>query len=203
MSVRSFVLTYYDSYHNDPKYQKSIDIQVNIFLSEPPHFLNSLNNLTVNIWSVYYYDLPDAFDPENNTFTISTIGENSFWTETAENSTHYLLKLDASQLGPLTLDTHYVIKIKIIDSTGAFTIYDLNVTVLKFIDPYFNNINNIALSNFKAREIDLSIISEFEISISDFKIEAYEWSTKNNLQWIQNKKTNGKISMIINPNSSL
>ena len=151
------------------------------------------------MWSVYYYDLPDASDPENNTFTISTIGENSFWTETAENSTHYLLKLDASQLGPLRLDTHYVIKIKIIDSTGAFTIYNLNVTVLKFIDPYFDNINNIPLSNNQAREIDLSIISEFEISIIDLKIQAYEWSTKNNLQWIQNKKTNDKISIIINP----
>ena len=151
------------------------------------------------MWSVYYSDLPDAFDPENNTFTISTIGENSFWTEIAENNTHYQLKLDASQLGPLTLNTHYVIKIKIIDSTGAFMIYDLDVTVLKFIDPYFDNINNIALSSFKVREIDLSIISEFEISIIDLKIEAYEWSTKNNLQWIQNIKTNDKISMIINP----
>ena len=78
-------------------------------------------------------------------------------------------------------------------------IYDLDVTVLKFIDPYFNNINNITLSNYQAREIDLSIISEYEISIIDLKIEAYEWSTKNNLQWIKNKKTNDKISMIINP----
>ena len=75
VSVRNFVLTFSDSYHSDPKYQKSIDIQVNIFLSEPPRFLNGLSNLTVNMWSVYYSDLPDAFDPENNTFTIKLILE--------------------------------------------------------------------------------------------------------------------------------
>ena len=102
----------------------------------------------------------------------------------------------------MAVDTNYVIKIKIIDSTGSFTIYDLNVTVLKFIYPYFNNINSITLSNLKAWEIDLSIISEFDISNFDLQIQAYEWSTKNNLQWIQNKKTNSSISMIINPNQA-
>ena len=81
---------YYDSYHQDPKYWSSVEFQVNVLLSEPPVFLNGFDNLTVNMWSVYLYDLPDASDPNNDTFTISVIGNNYFWTEITQNGTHGL-----------------------------------------------------------------------------------------------------------------
>ena len=195
----NFFLMYYDSYHQDPKYWSSVEFQVNVFLSEPPVFLNGFDNLTVNMWSVYLYDLPDASDPNNDTFTISVIGNNYFWTEITQNGTHGLLKLDASQLGPLTEDTGYVIEIKIKNSKGSFTTYGLNVLVLKYIKPYFSQINSIVLPNLQNKVLNFAIISEFELPDLHLQVQANEWTTNKTLQWISNTVLNYDISVTINP----
>ena len=190
---------YYDSYQQDPKYWSSAEFQVNVFLFDPPVYLNGFDNLTVNMWSVYLYDLPDASVLNNDTFTISVIGNNSFWTEITQNGTHGQLKLDAGQLGSLTEDTHYVIEIKIKNSKGSFMTYGLIVIVLKYIKPYFSQINSIFLPDLQIKVLNLSIISEFELSGLYLQVQANEWTTNKTLQWISNTVLNYDVSITVNP----
>ena len=78
----------------------------------------------------------------------------------------------------MTEDTGYVIEIKIKNSKGSFTTYGLNVLVLKYIKPYFSQINSIVLPDLQNKVLNLAIISEFELPDLHLQVQANEWINK-------------------------
>ena len=79
-STQNITISYYDSYHQDIIYWNNITFLVRIFASEPPLFDKTLDNITVSSWSIYEYVLPNASDPDNDSFTINVVEENDYWT---------------------------------------------------------------------------------------------------------------------------
>ena len=198
-SLENITLSYYDSYHSDPTSWNILTLEINVFLSEPPNFISDLNSITLQMWSKYIYNLPNVSDPQNNTFFISVIGNNSYWvTFATPNSSKYDISIDTSLLGLLEEDTIYTIEIKLEDTTGAFIIYYWNITVLHDSIPHFDLIQNVDIANFKNENIYYKINTNFNIFQNDYKILTEECYTGNIIPWITNDPTSNNTSMITN-----
>ena len=190
-SLENITLSYYDSYHSDPSFWNILPLEMNVFVSEPPNFISDPNSITLQMWSKYIYKLPNVSDPENDPFSISVIGNNSYWvTFATPNSSKYDISIDTSLLGLLEEDTIYTIEIKLEDTTGAFIIYNWNITVLHYSIPHFDLIHNVDLMNLKNENIYYKINTNFNIFQNDYKIHAEECYTGNIIPWINNLASN-------------
>ena len=151
------------------------------------------------MWSKYDYILPDIFDPENNFFTIAVMGNNSYWVHLSTIiASKYELTFDASLLGQLEEDTQYTIEIKLEDTTNAFTIYYINVNVLRYSTPYFEFIPDLDVKNIVYKSIAIPIGIMFNAINNELKIQAEEWNTHSLLSWINSTLDSNKT--IINAN---
>ena len=199
LSLESLTIFYYDSYHSEISYWNAVRIEINVFLSEPPIFLSTLDNLTVQAWSKFIYKLPNAYDPEDNAFSVSLIGDSFDWIQLSfSNNSIYEIEIDASLLGVLEKDTEYPIGLEIKDITGAFNTYYLYVIVFKFSTPYFDYIPNLNISNSKNENINYKINSNFDLKFNSLEIQAEEWNSDNAISWISNYLNLNKTTMIVN-----
>ena len=144
--------------------------------------MDNLDNITVEMCSEYTYTLPDVSDPENDTFIVSVDDPNSYWMLIESNNLKQKLVINSNKLNELDKNTDYTIKIKIEDSTGAFTDYYLNLTVLKRGTPYLDNIQDIVYP--KVKELEVKIHSEIELSKVIIKIGAFDWENKP-ISWVE------------------
>ena len=81
MKSASLVFSYTDAYHTDSTYWQEFSVDVNIFLSEPPVFLQPVQNMTVNICSqkLVVQILPSIFDPDSSLFKVSFLEQTPSW----------------------------------------------------------------------------------------------------------------------------
>ena len=144
--------------------------------------MDNLDNITVEMCSEYTYTLPDISDPENDTFIVSVDDHNSYWMLIESNNLKQKLVINSNKLNKLDKNTDYSIKIKIEDSTGAFTNYYLNLTVLKRETPYLDNIQDIVYP--KVKDLEVKIHSEIELSKVILKMGAFDWEYKP-ISWVE------------------
>ena len=200
-SVENINITYYDSYHKDSIYWKTLTVQINVFLSEPPRFSANLDNITVNMCSNNNFKLPSVIDPENLTFTISLIDENLKWIKILDLNGTSFLSIDTTFIGILSTDTQYSVGIKLVNLLGSFSIYYINITAHAQDTPYFETISNQSISSSKRYELNTKIISNFNILNLELNVEAIYWNSVNNVWWIN--QSSNSTSVIVNPNSSI
>ena len=200
--TQSITVSYYDSYHKDPSYWSNITYLVNVFMSDPPTFSGALNNITISSWAKIEYVLPDAFDPNNDSFTISVIGENSYWSFIIHDNTVHKLVVDASLLGPILDKTVFNIKIKLEDSTNSFKVYNMNVTVIEFSTPYFYQIQNIFVFFPNIEQINYEIISNINLNILGLQVQANNWYNNLKIEWINQYIDSENNSILVKPSKA-
>ena len=81
MKSASLVFSYTDAYHTNSTYWQEFSVNVNIFLSEPPVFLQPVQNMTVNICSqkLVVQILPSIFDLDSSLFKVSFLEQTPRW----------------------------------------------------------------------------------------------------------------------------
>ena len=200
-SVENINITYYDSYHKDSIYWKTLNVQINVFLTEPPRFSANLDNIAVNICSNNDYELPSVIDYKNLTSTINLINESLKWIKILHLNGTSFLSINATFIGILSTDTQYSVGIKLENSLGSFSIYYINITVHAQDTPYFETIPNQSISSSKRYDLDAKIISNFNLQNLELNIKAFHWNQQNNVWWINQSSNN--TSVIVNPNSSI
>ena len=200
-SVEGINITYYDSYHKDSIYWKTLTVQINIFLAEPPRFSANIDNITVNMCSNNDYELPSVIDSKNLTSTISLINESLKWIKILHLNGTSFLSINATFIGILSTDTQYTVGIKLENSLGSFSIYYINITVRAQDTPYFETIPNQSISSSKRNGLNTKIISNFNILNLELNIKAIYWNSANNVWWIN--QSSNSTSVIVNPNSSV
>ena len=200
--TQSITISYYDSYHQDPSYWNNITYLVNVFMSDPPTFSGALDNITLNSWAKIEYVLPDAFDPNNDSFTVSVIGENSYWSFIIHDGTIYKLLVDASLLGPILDKTVFNIEIKLEDSTNSFKVYNMNITVIKFLTPYFYQIQDIFVFFPNIEQINYEIISNINLNILGLQVQASDWYSSLKFEWINQDIDSENNSILVKPSKA-
>ena len=72
ISTANVLLNYTDRYHQDSQFWKQISINVNLFKSEPPVFVGSLEPIIVDFWSQNQsiYKLPGISDIDSTIFNV-------------------------------------------------------------------------------------------------------------------------------------
>ena len=201
VSVEGINITYYDSYHKDSIYWKTLNVQINVFLTEPPRFSANLDNIAINMCSNNDYKLPSVIDYKNLTFTISLIDESLKWIKILHLNGTLFLSINATFIGILSTDTQYSVGIKLENSLGSFSIYYINITVHTQDTPYFETIPNQSISSSKRYNLDAKIISNFNILNLELNVEAIYWNSAKNVWWIN--QSSNSTSVIVNPNSSI
>ena len=136
------------------------------------------------MWSKYDYILPSVSDPENNQFSLSILDKSLDWIQVLTMNNERHLIFDSRLLGQLTYSAVINVEIKIEDTTGAFMIYGLNVTILQYIEPYFKTIDNIIIFDTNNKPTYFFIDSHFNLALLNLKIKSVEWNTNDELHWI-------------------
>ena len=178
-------ITYYDSYHKDPFYWKTLTIQLNVLSSEPPKFSTNIDNITVNMCSDNEYLLPSAFDPKNYTFSISLVDNSLEWVRIVSTNVTTILSINTTFLGLLTVDAQYSIGIKLENSVASFSIYNISIVILKQDIPYFENIPNLTIPFSKRYDLYFKIVSSFNIFNLELDVNAIYWKSADDVWWIK------------------
>ena len=81
VSESTIVLAYTDVYHKESQYWTNISININVFTSKPPNFIEQPNNLVINLWQheVLKFELPAISDPDSNIFKVSLANNPPDW----------------------------------------------------------------------------------------------------------------------------
>ena len=79
---------YTDKYHINTEEWKSISFNLNVFLSEPPRFVDEILDFQINLWSstLFLLNLPQITDPDSYIFTISLPSDLPDWIKITENN---------------------------------------------------------------------------------------------------------------------
>ena len=72
-------ISYTDSYHQDSQYWQHFEVHLNLFVSEPPVFVNSLHAVVVSRCQDLVYILPDYLDPDSFNITVRLDGYVPDW----------------------------------------------------------------------------------------------------------------------------
>ena len=81
VSETAITLKYTDKYHQDSQYWVKVDINLNIFKSQPPLFSSKLSPIQINLWdsSQLTFRLPDIIDTDSSLFKVSLESSAPAW----------------------------------------------------------------------------------------------------------------------------
>ena len=81
VSKTKIILKYTDKYHQDAQYWVQVEINLNIFKSQPPIFANDLSPIQINIWDLQQLLIrfPEIVDVDSSLFNISLASNTLDW----------------------------------------------------------------------------------------------------------------------------
>ena len=183
-------MLYTDSFH--PYENSTISFNVNLFLSNPPIFEESLSPLNISSWQDYSYNLPSAQDPDGDSFSISLGSSTPSWIY-LRNSTEIFINFSSIE----NISGEVTVEIILTDSNSAWSNYTLPIFILNKSIPYFGLINDIRLYLVENYEAIVNITSSYPVTFID-------WTTKAPVVWAMfNQSSNSLLiesSKIISKN---
>ena len=164
--------SYTDTYHKDNQYLTLFNATVNLFASEPPIFDSNLTKISISRWSNFEYLLPHITDPDGQGFTVHLSNSTPNWIALIDNSTIRVTPIKQ----PTSQSETVSVEIVLTDDTNAFSKYILNVTLLPYQCPQYENIVSISSSD---------LIDGVALNItSPNPVNAVDWSSDSILSWL-------------------
>ena len=164
-------------------YLQTFNVSINVFVSEPPIFAETIQNITVNLWSssLATQKLPSIFDPDSNIFTISFAELPPSWiyisTLTESGLNNYYINVDwTSENSWQSYSSSMSLTVVLSDDSGAWTKYPFSINFESYNDIKFDHIDNISLYMSKPVQI--------AVNINNAQFYADEWGTSNKINWI-------------------
>ena len=183
MKSASLVFSYTDAYHTNSTYWQEFGINVNIFLSEPPVFLQPVQNMTVNICSqkLVVQRLPSIFDPDSSLFKVSFLEQTPSWiyisTDNEFGSTYNYINVNwTSDSDWQPSSNNMPLIVMLYDDSGAWTKYSFNINFKSYNAIKFDQIENIT--------IDISKSVQIPATFTNNQFYAEECETTNKIDWI-------------------
>ena len=183
MKSASLVFSYTDAYHTNSTYWQEFSVNVNIFLSEPPVFLQPVQNMTVNICSqkLVVQILPSIFDLDSSLFKVSFLEQTPRWiyisTDNEFGSTYNYINVNWTSDNDWQPSSNNMQLIVVLyDDSGAWTKYSFNINFKSYNAIKFDQIENIT--------IDISKSVQIPATITNKQFYAEECGTTNKIDWI-------------------
>ena len=154
-------ISYTDSYHQDSQYWQHVEVHLNLFASEPPVFVNSLNAVAVSRCQDAVYILPNYSDPDSFNITVRLDSGAPDWI--AINK--FMISIN-SKSGQNVTDGLTQIDLILADETNSWTKYILNVTVEPIVSPVFGQINDMSKQQL-ANGVFINVTSANQIDVVD------------------------------------
>ena len=168
----NIVVTYTDSYHQDPFFYNRLIFTISTFLVDPPLFENNLETFYANRWSNYLIILPKVEDPSGLKSTVSIIPSSPDWVQLSDNT----LSLNTANLD-FNISETTIVTLKITNSQNAWREYNQTIITEQYFHPTFVDMQNISVS--------AGILLEFNIKVtSKYKVDAVDWDSNILISWI-------------------
>ena len=175
------VVTYTDSYHQDPSFYQNFTISVYSFLVDPPSFENNLETFHADRWSNYTIMLPNISDPNKLDYSVSINQPYPDWVQLS-NNTLYLNTADKN----FHINETTIVILKIMNSMKAWREYNQTIVTDPYLRPSFAFMQNISVSDNNLHEINIDVVSSFEV-------DAIDWISSLSIGWISFKDHYSKM----------
>ena len=175
------IVTYTDSYHQDPSFYQNFTISVYSFLVDPPSFENNLETFHADRWSNYKIMLPNISDPNTLDCSVSIKQPYPDWVQFS-NNTLYLNTADQN----LHINETTIVTLKITNSMKAWREYNQTIVTDLYFRPSFAFMQNISVSDNNLHEINIDVVSSFEV-------DAIDWINNLSIGWISFKDDYSKM----------
>ena len=140
------VIQYTDIYHQDLTQYQMLAFNLNIFLVEPPLFVNELQIINIDRCSPYRYNFPSIVDVNNYSWDI-IFNENILPWITMNSIEKYLV-IDGSNKS-YNIPSTVIVPIKLENEMKAFTLYNLTINVIQTRELKFDFASDIIISCWK------------------------------------------------------
>ena len=174
-------ISYTDSYHQDSQYWQHFEVHLNLFVSEPPVFVNNFNAFVVSRCQDAVYILPNYSDPDSFNITVRLDSGTPDWI--AINK--FTISIN-SKSGQNVTDGLTQIDLILADETNSWTKYVLNVTVEPIVSPVFGYISDMSRQQL-ANGVFINITSANQIDVVDC-------SSHQTINWIDFSNSTLKLS---------
>ena len=179
-------IMYTDSYHQDSKFIKLMNLKLYLFEVEPPSFASDLPIINIDRWTNSTVMLPNIIDPNNLSWSIEFEMDTPQWITLKNNNALLLNSADLS----FNISETTLVTLKLINEKNAWKIYSLTIKLESYFYPSFTFINNITVNYNKITEINLNNQS----SIND--IYAVDWTSNLTISWIKYEKQNSTLQLV-------
>ena len=181
IKTADLIFSYTDTYHMNASYLQTFNVSINVFVSEPPIFAESIQSITVNLWSpsLATQKLPSIIDSDSNLFTISFAELTPNWIYISSNKTsgsaNNYICIDCVTNNWQRNSDNMLFTIILSDDTGAWTQYQFYV---EFVSQsiQFNHIDDVSINMSKAFQIP--------VNIGNVQLYASECKTNSIIDWI-------------------
>ena len=179
-------IMYTDSYHQDSKFVKLMNLELYLFEVDPPSFASDLPTVNIDRWNNSTVMLPNIIDPNNLSWSIELEIDTPQWITSKNN--HALL-LNSADLS-FNISETTLVTLKLINEKNAWKMYNLTINLESYFYPSFTYINNITVNYNETTEIHLNNQS----SIND--INAVDWTSNLTIAWIKYEKQNSTLQLM-------
>ena len=137
-------------------------ISVSIFSSEPPKYLQPLQNINISAWDWINVKLPTAIDPEGDSFTVSLDSTTPEWIYLIDSNTLTFCPLNAN----ITKNQQaQAVGIILKDATGSETINNFVASINTSMLIKFDIISDINMLYLQTYELKLNVQNAENITL--------------------------------------